>query len=169
MSAIDLTLRYAIILVAFHLACAWVHTFQSPWPLIDAFELAPTAEDQLFKSLAVRFDPSTMGVCRVSASLRLGLFAWEALKARALPPRNAPSNPQAIVLISPRANPAGLSTMHVAGSSSARAEEGSWSTRSHGCLTDGKRVRWRNAAVSDQPIPARDMRGRASSRPVAWM
>jgi len=45
MSAIDLVLRYAIISVAFQLACAWVHTFQSPWPLVDAFELASTAEE----------------------------------------------------------------------------------------------------------------------------
>lgn len=62
MSAIDLVLRYAIISVAFQLACAWVHTFQSPWPLVDAFELAPTVEDQLFKSLGIRFDPSTIGM-----------------------------------------------------------------------------------------------------------
>ena len=62
MSAIDLVLRYAIISVAFQLACAWVHTFQSPWPLVDAFELAPTAEEQLFKSLGIRFDPPTLGM-----------------------------------------------------------------------------------------------------------
>ena len=55
MSAIDLALRPAIVLVACQLACAWVHTFHAPWPLADAFELAPTVEDQLFKSLGVRF------------------------------------------------------------------------------------------------------------------
>ncbi len=68
MSAIDLVLRYAIISVAFQLACAWVHTFQSPWPLVDAFELAPTAEEQLFKSLGIRFDPSTIGLYQVMTS-----------------------------------------------------------------------------------------------------
>ena len=67
MSAIDLVLRYVIISVAFQLACAWAHTFQSPWPLVDAFELAPTAEDQLFKSLGIRFDPSTIGAYQVTA------------------------------------------------------------------------------------------------------
>lgn len=45
MSAVDLVLRYAIISVAFQLACAWVHALQSPWPLVDAFELASTAEE----------------------------------------------------------------------------------------------------------------------------
>lgn len=45
MSTIDLALRYVIISVAFQLACAWVHAFQSPWPLVDAFELASTAEE----------------------------------------------------------------------------------------------------------------------------
>ena len=68
MSAVDLVLRYAIISVAFQLACAWVHTFQSPWPLVDAFELAPTAEEQLFKSLGIRFDPSTIGLYQVMTS-----------------------------------------------------------------------------------------------------
>ena len=62
MSAIDLALRYVIISVAFQFACAWVHAFQSPWPLVDAFELAPTVEDQLLKSLGIRFDPSTLGM-----------------------------------------------------------------------------------------------------------
>lgn len=58
MSIIDLALRYAIISAACQLACAWAHTFHAPWPLADAFELAPTAEEQLFKSLGVRFDCS---------------------------------------------------------------------------------------------------------------
>ena len=62
MSAIDLVLRYVIISVAFQLACAWAHAFQSPWPLVDAFELAPTVEDQVFKSLGIRFDPPTLGM-----------------------------------------------------------------------------------------------------------
>ncbi len=60
MSTIDLALRYAIIALAFQLACAWAHAFQSPWPVVDAFELAPTAENQLFKSLGVRFDASVV-------------------------------------------------------------------------------------------------------------
>lgn len=59
MSAIDLLLRYAIISIAFQLACAWAHTFQSPWPLPDAFQLAHSAESQLFQSLGVRLDPAT--------------------------------------------------------------------------------------------------------------
>lgn len=52
----DLLLRYLIIALAAHLACAWVQAFQAPWPLIDAFELADTAEEQLFRSLGVRFE-----------------------------------------------------------------------------------------------------------------
>lgn len=55
MSAIDLALRYAIISVACQLACAWAQAFHAPWPLADAFELAPTVEEQLFRSLGVRF------------------------------------------------------------------------------------------------------------------
>ncbi len=51
----DLLLRYFIISIAIHIACAWIQTFQSPWPLVDAFELAGTAEEQLFKSLGIRF------------------------------------------------------------------------------------------------------------------
>ncbi len=72
MSTIDLALRYAIITLAFQLACAWAHTFQSPWPLADAFELAPTAKDQLFKSLGVCFDASIAGVYHGLAYLRFG-------------------------------------------------------------------------------------------------
>ncbi len=53
MSSVDLALRYLIIAVAWHLACAWVQTFQSPYPIADAFELAGTAEEQLFKSLGI--------------------------------------------------------------------------------------------------------------------
>lgn len=68
MSTIDLALRYVIISVAFQLACAWVHAFQSPWPLVDAFELASTAEEQLFKSLGIRFDPLTIGMRQDMAS-----------------------------------------------------------------------------------------------------
>lgn len=64
MSTIDLLLRYAIISLAFQLACAWVYTFQSPWPLADAFQLAPSAERQLFQSLGVRLDPATTSRCR---------------------------------------------------------------------------------------------------------
>lgn len=55
MSTVDLALRYAVISAACQLACAWVHTFHAPWPLVDTFELAPTVEEQLFKSLGVRF------------------------------------------------------------------------------------------------------------------
>ena len=51
--SLDLLLRYLVIVIAAHLACAWVQTFQSPWPLVDAFELADCAEEQLFKSLGV--------------------------------------------------------------------------------------------------------------------
>lgn len=56
MSAIDLLFRYAIISIAFQLACAWMHAFQSPWPLVDACELAPSAERQLFQSMGICFD-----------------------------------------------------------------------------------------------------------------
>ena len=56
MSAFDLLFRYVIISVAFQLACAWMHTFQSPWPLVDAFQLAPSVERQLFQSLGICFD-----------------------------------------------------------------------------------------------------------------
>lgn len=64
MSAIDLFLRYAIISIAFHLACAWAHTFQSPWPLAGAFQLAPSVERQLFQSLGIRFDSLAASLCR---------------------------------------------------------------------------------------------------------
>lgn len=53
MSSADLALRYLIIVVAWHLACAWAQTFQSPYPIADAFELAGTAEEKLFKSLGI--------------------------------------------------------------------------------------------------------------------
>lgn len=49
--SLDLVLRHIIITIAIHLAVAWLQAFQSPWPLVDAFELADCAEDQLFKSL----------------------------------------------------------------------------------------------------------------------
>lgn len=55
MKTVDLALRCAIIYAALQLACAWAQTFQSPWPLVDAFELAPTANEQLFRSLGIRF------------------------------------------------------------------------------------------------------------------
>lgn len=51
----DLLLRYLIISIAMQLACVWIQTFQSPWPLADAFELAENAEEQLFQSLGVSF------------------------------------------------------------------------------------------------------------------
>ncbi|MEC4174996.1 hypothetical protein VIN30_00845 [Adlercreutzia sp. R7] len=68
MSAIDLLLRYAIIAVTFQLACAWAHAFQSPWPLPDALQLAPSAKSQLFQSLGIRFDLATTGWCRALLS-----------------------------------------------------------------------------------------------------
>lgn len=49
--SIDLALRYLVIAIAAHIACAWMQTFQSPWPLVDAFELAGNVEEQLFQSL----------------------------------------------------------------------------------------------------------------------
>ncbi len=64
MSAIDLLLRYAIISLAVQLACAWAYAFQSPWPLADAFQLAPSAERQLFQSLGVRLDLAATSRCR---------------------------------------------------------------------------------------------------------
>ena len=70
MSAIDLFLRYAIISIAFQLACAWAYTFQSPWPLVDAFQLAPSAKDQLFQSLGIRFDPAMVASCQILLLLR---------------------------------------------------------------------------------------------------
>lgn len=48
---IDLALRYLVIAITAHIACAWMQTFQSPWPLVDAFEPAGNAVDQLFQSL----------------------------------------------------------------------------------------------------------------------
>lgn len=51
----DLLLRYLIIAIALQLACAWIKEFGTPWPLTDAFELAESAEDQLFKSLGISF------------------------------------------------------------------------------------------------------------------
>lgn len=61
MRTADLMLRYTVIIAAWHLACAWIQTFQEPWPLVDAFELADNAEEQLFRSLGVRFDASVYG------------------------------------------------------------------------------------------------------------
>lgn len=52
----DLLLRYCVIVVAMHLACAWVHTFQSSWPLVDAFNLAESLEEQLIRSLGIRLN-----------------------------------------------------------------------------------------------------------------
>lgn len=52
----NLLLRYLIIALATHIACAWIQAFQTPWPLADAFELADTVEEQLFRSLGIRFD-----------------------------------------------------------------------------------------------------------------
>lgn len=49
----DLLLRYLIIAIALQLACAWIKEFGTPWPLVDAFELAESAEDQLFKSMGI--------------------------------------------------------------------------------------------------------------------
>lgn len=51
----DLLLRFLIIAIAVQLACAWMKEFGTPWPLADAFELAESAEDQLFKSLGISF------------------------------------------------------------------------------------------------------------------
>lgn len=49
----DLILRLLVIHVAIQLACAWLQTFQAPWPLEDAFELADSFEEQLFQSLGI--------------------------------------------------------------------------------------------------------------------
>ncbi|WP_304426494.1 hypothetical protein [uncultured Adlercreutzia sp.] len=65
MSSIDLALRYLIIAVAWHLACAWVQTFQSPYPIVDALELAGTAEEQLFKSLGISWRNLSAAVSKV--------------------------------------------------------------------------------------------------------
>lgn len=82
MSAFNLALRYLIIAVAFQLACAWVQTFQSPWPLVDAFELAPTANEQLFRSLGMHFSASIAisGYGR-TASMRLFSHLFTPVKA----------------------------------------------------------------------------------------
>lgn len=49
----DLILRLLVIHVAVQFACAWLQTFQAPWPLEDAFELADSFEEQLFQSLGI--------------------------------------------------------------------------------------------------------------------
>lgn len=49
----DLLLRLLVIMAAFHLACAWMQAFCSPWPLTDAFDLAGSFEEQLFQSLGI--------------------------------------------------------------------------------------------------------------------
>lgn len=64
MSTIDLLLRYVIISIAFQLACAWAYALQSPWPLADAFQLAPSAKSQLFQSLGICFDSLITSLCR---------------------------------------------------------------------------------------------------------
>lgn len=65
---LDLVLRYATICVAYHLACAWAQAFQSPWPLVDAFELAESFDDQLFRSIGIKFDSAAF--CRLSSVAR---------------------------------------------------------------------------------------------------
>ena len=63
---IDLVARHLIILVAYHLACAWIQSFQLPWPLPNAFVLADSAEDQLFDSLGIKLE-SVPFVAKASA------------------------------------------------------------------------------------------------------
>ena len=67
MSSVDLALRYLINAVAWHLACAWIQTFQSSYPIADAFELAGTAEEQLFKSLGISWRSLSAAASRASA------------------------------------------------------------------------------------------------------
>lgn len=66
----DLLLRYVIISIAFQLACAWIQSFQKPWPLVDSFELAESAEEQLFRSLGVKFDIASILMLNVGNDSR---------------------------------------------------------------------------------------------------
>ena len=51
--SVELLLRCTINAAAASLACAWMQAFCEPWPLVDAFVLAPTAEVQVVRSLGV--------------------------------------------------------------------------------------------------------------------
>lgn len=67
--SMDLLLRYVIISIAIELTCAWMQTFQTPWPLVDAFELANNAEEQLFQSLGIIIDASAFA--QIGAMVRM--------------------------------------------------------------------------------------------------
>ncbi len=102
MSSADLALRYLIIVVAWHLACAWAQTFQSPYPIADAFKLAGTAEEQLFKSLGISW--RGLGAAASKVTLISILIEGSRRGGTGLPTRTVPalhlqhyfaSNPQA--------------------------------------------------------------------------
>lgn len=59
----DLVLRLLVIAAAFHLACAWMQTSCAPWPLVDAFDLADSFEEQLFQSLGISFSGLKEALC----------------------------------------------------------------------------------------------------------
>ena len=65
----DLLLRYLIIAIALQLACAWIKEFGTPWPLVDAFELAESAEDQLFKSMGISFSSLAIPLVIIAAEM----------------------------------------------------------------------------------------------------
>lgn len=54
-------------MVAWHLACAWAQTFQSPYPIADACKLTGTAEEQLLKSLGISW--RSLGAAASKAAL----------------------------------------------------------------------------------------------------
>ncbi len=112
MSSVDLALRYLIIVVAWHLACAWVQTFQSPYPISDAFELAGTAEEQLFKSLGISW--WGLGAAASKVTLISILIEGSRRGGTGLPTRTAPAlhfqhyfacNPQAYCMPQSPATP----------------------------------------------------------------
>lgn len=74
----DLLLRCAIIQVAISLACAWIQSFYEPWPLVHAFDLADTAQEQLFQSLGVRFGGSLVHgvVLAILSTVKSNVVCW---------------------------------------------------------------------------------------------
>lgn len=97
----DLLLRYAIIQLAISLACTWIQSFYEPWPLVHAFDLADTAQEQLFQSLGARFGGSLVGGVVLAILSTAKLFpstlsgTWRSLKIFHLSftPTDTPANP----------------------------------------------------------------------------
>ncbi len=67
--SIDLVLRVLVIVTATQLAFAWIQSFQTPWPLENAFELAHSFEEQLFWSLGISLQGIQSAIAAALVSL----------------------------------------------------------------------------------------------------